>query len=136
MNITTSVTASEPSAKGTASPSPSSSVIDPESLSTGTGKIQPLKSVNVLEKTDKKEDQKSQPNVIETKKLVEDLNEYMDDLQTNLGFSIREELNHKVVVEIKNRETGELIKQIPNEELLQIQEKMAELSGFIFDQSV
>ncbi len=72
----------------------------------------------------------------EVKELAEALNEYMDDLQTNLGFSIREDLENQVVVEIKNRDTDELIRQIPSEELLTIMENMKELNGIIFDQSV
>ena len=72
----------------------------------------------------------------DVKEMAEALNEYMDDLQTNLGFSIREDLDHQVVVEIKNRKTDELIKQIPSEELLKIMENMKELNGIIFDQSV
>jgi len=72
----------------------------------------------------------------EAKEITEALNEYMDDLQTHIGFSIREDLGQKVVVEIKNRKTNELIKQIPSEELLKIMESMKELRGIIFDQSV
>lgn len=72
----------------------------------------------------------------EMKQLAEEMNDIMDDFQTSLGFSIREELNNQVVVEIKNRQTDELIKQIPAEELLAIKEKMEELTGLLFDQSV
>jgi flagellar protein FlaG len=60
----------------------------------------------------------------------------MDDLQTNLGFSIHEELDNQVIVEIRDRKTGELIRQIPSEELLSIREKMAELTGLLFDQRI
>ena len=45
-------------------------------------------------------------------------------------------LNHQVIVEIKNRKTNELVKQIPSEELVTIKEKMAELTGLLFDKSV
>jgi len=72
----------------------------------------------------------------ETKQLVEEMNEIMDDLQTSLGFSIREGLNHQVVVEISDRKTKEIIKQIPTEEMLTIKEKMEEFSGLLFDQKV
>jgi len=72
----------------------------------------------------------------EIKELADTLNEYMDDLQTDLGFFMHEELNHQVIVEVKNRKTHELIKQIPAEELVTIKEKMAELTGLIFDKSV
>lgn len=72
----------------------------------------------------------------EIKELADTVNEYMDDLQTDLGFFMHEELNHQVIVEIKNRKTHELLKQIPAEELITIKEKMAELTGLIFDKRV
>lgn len=68
------------------------------------------------------------------KELAETMNDAMDSLQTRIGFSIREDLNHQVVVEIKNRDTDELVKQIPSEELLAIKEKMEEFTGLLFDQ--
>ncbi len=82
-----------------------------------------------------KESQKSTLSVKDTKELTEDMNELMDDLQTSLGFSIIEDDN-QVIVQITNRETNEVIKQIPSEELLTIKAKMEEFSGLIFDQSV
>ena len=75
-------------------------------------------------------------NLEEAMEMAEVLNEYMDDLQTNIGFHIREDMNRQVVVEIKDKNTNELIKQIPTEEMLKIKEKMEELTGLIFDQSV
>ncbi len=81
----------------------------------------------------KEEQGESKLSLEELEVVTEELNEYMDDLQTNLGFSIHKKLNHQVVVEIKNRDTDELIKQIPSEELLGIKEKMEELTGILFD---
>jgi len=72
----------------------------------------------------------------EFKEIAIELNEYMDDLQTNLGFSIREEMENQIIVEIKDRKTGELIKQIPAEELLDIRKKMEEITGLLFDRKV
>ncbi len=83
-----------------------------------------------------REDNNRTLSLSDAKELTEDMNELMDDLQTSLGFSIREDLNHQVVVVISNRETNELIKQIPSEELLTIKEKMEEITGLLFDQSV
>jgi flagellar protein FlaG len=71
----------------------------------------------------------------EVRELAEEMNEIMDDLKTSLGFSIRDELPNQVVVEIKNRETGDLIRQIPAEQLISIKEKMDEFTGMIFDTS-
>ncbi len=104
----------------------------------GTNSVQTLKDVEKsnrsAEDTRKSNDTELSPG--EAKEMVEDLNEHMDTLQTHLGFSIREGLDRQVVVEIKNRQTDELIKQIPSEELLKIMENMKELTGIIFDQSV
>ncbi len=72
----------------------------------------------------------------ETKQVTSDLNEYMSDLQTNLRFSIYEKLDHQVVVEIKNRQTDELIKQIPSEEILELRVKMEELTGMLLDEKI
>ena len=72
----------------------------------------------------------------EIEDLSKELNSYMDDLHTSLGFFIHEELENQVVVEIKDRETDEVIRQIPPEELLTIREKMVELTGLLFDQTI
>jgi flagellar protein FlaG len=72
----------------------------------------------------------------ETEQITVDLNEYMNHLQTNLRFSMYEKLDHQVVVEIKNRQTDELIKQIPSEELLEIRVKMEELTGLLLDEKI
>ena len=86
--------------------------------------------------TQEKEEQENNFSVQEAKQVAAEMNEIMDDLQTNLGFSIREDLDNLVIVEIKNRETNELIKQIPSEEMLAIKEKMEELTGLLLDHSV
>jgi len=83
-----------------------------------------------------KEEQKNNFSAEDAKQLATQMNEIMDDLQTSLGFSIREDLGHQVVVEITDRKTKELIKQIPTEEMLTIKEKMEEFSGLLFDQKV
>ena len=84
--------------------------------------------------TEQKEEKS--PPAEEIKELAQTLNEYMDGLQTDLGFFMHEKLNHQVIVQIKNRKTDELIKQIPSEELVMIKEKMAELTGLLFDTSI
>jgi len=83
-----------------------------------------------------KKDQENKLSAKELKEVASEINEIMDELQTSLGFTIREELGNQVVVEIKNRDTHELIKQIPSEELLAIKEKMEELTGLLLDHSV
>ncbi len=95
--------------------------------------IKSSKSIQIQPTEDKQEDKFT---VEEIEDLSKELNSYMDDLQTNLGFSIHEKIDDQVIVEITDRETGELIRQIPSEELLSIREKMAELTGLLFDQRI
>ncbi len=90
-------------------------------------------SIQIQPAEDKQEDNFA---VEEIEELSKELNSYMDDLQTNLGFSIHEKIENQVIVEITDRETGELIRQIPSEELMAIREKMAELTGLLFDQRI
>lgn len=71
----------------------------------------------------------------ETKEIVKSLNGHMNLLQTTLNFRISEETD-QIIVRVVNRETNELIRQIPPEELVTLQAKMEELTGIIFDKIV
>ena len=105
----------------------------PSSIHPGvkTDTIQPLKS------TDSQNTSKNSTlSAKEAEQVTADLNEYLNGFQTNLSFSISEKSNHQVIVEIKNKETNELIKQIPSEEILELREKMEELAGLLFDGAV
>jgi len=105
----------------------------PSSIHPGvkTDIIQPLKSTDSQNTT-----KKSVLSTEEAEQVTADLNEYLNGFQTNLSFSISEKSNHQVIVEIKNKETNELIKQIPSEEILELREKMEELAGLLFDGAV
>ncbi len=114
------------------------SINQPKNQSRLNGKQKPTQLDNQARLEGKKanSENKEALSIEDTQALVEELNEYMDDLQTNLGFSLHETLEHQVVIEIKNRESEELIKQIPAEELINIKVKMEELSGLLFDERV
>jgi flagellar protein FlaG len=99
-------------------------------------KVQDLDTSLKKDSQNKSLSQKASISAQETREIVEELNEFMTDMQTNLGFDVRKELNNQVVVEIKDRKTDEMIKQIPAEEMLVIKEKMEELTGLLFDQSL
>ncbi len=71
----------------------------------------------------------------ETSELVESLENYTNTLQTNIGFSVNTKLE-KVIVTITNKETDEVIRQIPPEELITLLEKMEELTGILFSKAV
>ncbi len=71
----------------------------------------------------------------EIKQTVESLSGSMDMLNTKLSFSVSEETD-QIVVTVTNRETGEVIKQIPSEELVNLRAKMDELIGILFDTQI
>lgn len=68
--------------------------------------------------------------------MAETINDHLESLQTKIGLTISQEYDNQVIVEIKNKSTNELIKQLPPEELLEVKEKMEDLTGIIFNSSV
>lgn len=105
----------------------------------------PLVSVDKLqsvEKTETKEIQESanstgsqQMSSEDVKEMVESFQELSETIQTKLSFSVHEE-NNEIVVKIFDKESEELIRQFPSEEMLALQDKMSDLAGFLFDQNV
>ncbi|MCG8633724.1 MAG: flagellar protein FlaG [Desulfobacterales bacterium] len=68
----------------------------------------------------------------ETEELVEALEDLATTIQTKLNFSINETTND-IVVKIIDKDTDTIIRQFPSEELLELQEKMIDLAGFLFN---
>ncbi len=67
--------------------------------------------------------------------MVEALGEFANTVQTKLNFTIDDD-TEDVVVKIMDKETDEVIKQFPAEELLELREKMQDLSGLLFTTDV
>ncbi|WP_405130891.1 flagellar protein FlaG [Paenibacillus sp. FSL H8-0317] len=55
--------------------------------------------------------------------------------QTTLDISIHEK-THEIMVKVLNRDTGELIREIPPEKTLDLVAKMMELAGILVDEKV
>jgi flagellar protein FlaG len=66
---------------------------------------------------------------------IEHLNEQLRTSQTNLGFSIDSETDI-VVVKVTNKETGELVRQIPAEAVVRLAGKMEDLKGLLLDENL
>lgn len=66
---------------------------------------------------------------------VEQLNQFMKDGQRNLAFSVDKSAD-EVVVKITDRDTDELIRQIPTEEALAIREHLDKVMGMLFSEKV
>lgn len=87
------------------------------------------------EKARKENALKAEPNPEDTKELVGEVDSYLKDLNIQLNFNI-EDKTGDLVVKVMNRETGDVIRQIPPESLLKLREKLKELRGVLFDGKV
>ncbi|MBF0377368.1 MAG: flagellar protein FlaG [Desulfamplus sp.] len=96
-----------------------------------------LKNDTKLQGKEKEEDKKQTTmKEKDAQKMVDELNDYMDELQTSLGFSVTKDPENQIIFQIKDRTTNEVIRQIPTEEIQKIKEKMNELTGLLLDQHV
>ncbi|MGF9699797.1 flagellar protein FlaG [Paenibacillus sp. MABNR03] len=69
---------------------------------------------------------------------VEELKKAIEAIQgpqKSLEFSVHEE-THSIMIKVTNRETGELIREVPPEKLLDVAAKMMELAGLIVDKKI
>jgi|YelNatPaOPRAMG01_1025707.scaffolds.fasta_scaffold50731_2 flagellar protein FlaG len=71
----------------------------------------------------------------ETKKLAEEIQRYLSEVNVSLSFDV-DDKTHDVVVKVINRETGKLIRQIPPEELLKLRQKLEELVGVMLNKKI
>ena len=74
-------------------------------------------------------------NAKEAKELTTEVQSYLKSLNIALDFQVKED-SDTFVVKVLNGETGEMIRQIPPEELLTLHEKLEELQGILFDKKV
>lgn len=73
---------------------------------------------------------------VSEKQLILAVDRAMKALQgpeTSFNISIHEKTN-SVVVKVMNKETGEIIREIPNEKILDLVAKMMEFAGILIDE--
>lgn len=63
--------------------------------------------------------------------IVDRLNSSLEQLGRDLNFSVDQRLNKYVVV-VQNKESGEIIRQIPDKEALRMAHRIEDLKGIIF----
>jgi flagellar protein FlaG len=77
---------------------------------------------------------KPPPDPIDIKNAVEKLNELVKSQKTNVSFSVDEAAN-ATVIKVFKTETGELIRQVPPEEILAMKAKVNEsIIGWLYDE--
>lgn len=76
------------------------------------------------------------PDSAQTTQIVADAKKNLDMIHdTDLQFSVHE-ASGKVMITVKNEESGEIVREIPPEEVLNLAAKLDAMIGRIFDQHV
>lgn len=77
-----------------------------------------------------------QTNNKEIKQVVEKMQEQIDSMNVSLQYSTYGAHGEKIAIAVVNKETGELIREIPPKELRSLYAKMTELAGMIFNREI
>ncbi len=88
-------------------------------------KIEDIQKQNI-EKKSKEEIKK------ELQKVVQELNEAMNPLNTNLEFKFNSKVDELTVL-VVDKKNNEIIREFPPKDALRLMEKMRELVGMLFD---
>ena len=91
---------------------------------------QPLGQTHQASTGDPKTDNK------EIKQVVEKMQEQIDSMNVSLQYSTYGDHGEKIAIAVVNKETGELIREIPPKELRSLYVKMSELAGMIFNREI
>ena len=71
------------------------------------------------------------PTPDQLKAMAKQLQDYLAQINVSLKFDV-DDTTHQLIVKVVNPETGELIRQIPSEDVVKVQEKLAELRGVLY----
>jgi flagellar protein FlaG len=112
----------------TTAPSPGARVVAPSATAPVPPATTPqeVKAAPLVAKIDPAEMEKK------LEEVVARLNEQMEANGRKLGFSVDDRLN-KQIVRVVNKETGEVVRQIPNEVVIRVANSIEDLKGVLFD---
>ena len=112
----------------TTAPSPGARVVAPSATAPVPPATTPqeVKAAPLVAKIDPAEMEKK------LEEAVARLNEQMEANGRKLGFSVDDRLN-KQIVRVVNKETGEVVRQIPNEVVIRVANSIEDLKGVLFD---
>ena len=66
---------------------------------------------------------------------VAELNKQMEHTGVSLGFSIDESIGRSIV-KVVNKESGELVRQIPSEDVVRVAHSIESLKGILYNKSI
>lgn len=71
----------------------------------------------------------------EANRRAKEIQSKLDKMGSNLQFVVDED-TESIVYKFTSKESGEVVRQIPSEEILELRSKLDDLLGLIFDQKV
>lgn len=71
----------------------------------------------------------------EVQSMLNDIEDYLGELKVNMNFKV-EDKSGELVVQVLNSETGDVIRQIPPDNVLKLRDKLKELRGVLFEETV
>ncbi|MDD3463603.1 MAG: flagellar protein FlaG [Sulfurospirillaceae bacterium] len=94
--------------------------------------VRQVEQTHQIEKSQKEGQQDKQEMIDSLNKTVDDLNNQMGALETNVRFGFNDKIS-TMFVNVMERSTGKMIRKIPTEEAMKLSERMKEIVGMIFD---
>ena len=101
--------------------------------------------VNQVEKQNQQQLQKNQYDINPTEKqplereqleeMAQQLQDFMGEMNRSLQFKVDED-SGRDVIKVLDKNSGEVIKQYPSEEVLSLVSKLSESAGILIDQTV
>ncbi len=76
-----------------------------------------------------------QPSREELEKTVSEVSDFVQNIQRNLLFTVDDD-SGETVIKVTDMETDDVIRQIPSEEVLQLQQYIKDASGILFKAKV
>jgi flagellar protein FlaG len=98
-------------------------------------KIPNLKKISEDTKEQPQQQQQYAQSKEQTKKVVNNINDFLKDSNTHLKFNFHDDL-HEYYVTIVDDTTNEVIKEIPSKKLLDMYAAMTEYLGLLVDRKV
>ncbi|WP_028765220.1 flagellar protein FlaG [Shewanella colwelliana] len=89
-----------------------------------------IQAVDESQKAEDEKDDKPQQSPEEMQKLVAELSDMMSVMRKGLAFKIDEDSGTNIV-SVMDVDSGDIIRQIPNEEALELAQKLSEVTGLL-----
>ena len=74
-------------------------------------------------------------SIVKVKQMVADMQGQLDSMNVSLKYTLYGDHDKNIAVKVVNKDTGNVIREIPAKEMQALQSKMSELVGMIFNEN-